>query len=547
MFAKGYLVPRGNNMFNQTLPWIAAVTGGLLLFLGYVGFDQFYLEWLFLVPVLWAIREQRPGRAFLLGWVAGIVGNIGGFYWIIGMFQQFAGLAWPLAAMGLLLLAAANGIVFATWAWGTRLITRATGWNVIWVSPVVWTAAEKIWPEMFPNYLGASQYQLSLLTQIADVTGILGVTFLVVYINSIVYAAGEQWFASRRLAWRQVTVCATVLVAVLGYGAVRSRTVDRQAAAAEKLTVGLVQANRGAGEQHKEPATILREYREMSRTQTGTLPLDLIVWPEGVVQVNLAARAGQLPSDQLGDLRTPLLLGATLQLSQDGKTRFYNSAVLVDGTGRILGTYDKTVLVPFGEYIPFGDTFPWLYSWSPYSSRFWPGESTEPLLLGNHLLSVSLCYEDIFPVHIRLLMQGGRDHRIPDVMFNLTNDSWYGKSSEPMEHLALASFRAIEQRRSLVRVTNTGVSAFVDPVGRLIKRSGLWTKEVLIDRVPMMRGRTVYAELGDWLGWGCVILALAGIGRAIRLARQSKEQEKPPGDGDDKRQKKHAMGRKRQR
>jgi apolipoprotein N-acyltransferase len=540
-------VSRSNNLFNQTLPWIAAITGGLLLFLGYVGFEQFYLDWLFLVPVLWAIREQRPNRAFFLGWVAGLVGNIGGFYWIIGMFQEFAGLAWPLAALGLLLLAAANGIVFATWAWATRLITRTTGWDVIWVSPVVWTAAEKFWPEMFPNYLGASQYQLSLLTQIADVTGILGVTFFVIYINSMIYAVSEQWFAHRRLAWRQVAVFAAVVVVVLAYGAVRSHTVDRQAADAEKLTVGLVQTNRGAGGQHMDPESVLREHQEMSRTLAGAHPLDLIVWPEGVGRVNLASRAGQLPSDLVGDLSTPTLFGATVQLSQDGKTRFYNSAVLADGTGRILGTYDKRVLVPFGEYIPFGDTFPWLYSWSPYSSRFWPGESEEPLLLGRHLLSVSICYEDIFPGQIRSLMRGGRDYRIPDVMFNLTNDSWYGKSTEPMEHLALASFRAIEQRRSLVRVTNTGVSAFVDPVGRLVKQSGLWTREVLVDRIPLMRGRTVYAVLGDWIGWVCVILAVSGIGRAILLSRHRNERDQPHDAGGNKRQKMRPGVHKRQR
>ena len=118
------------------LPWIAAVVGGMLIFLGYAGFDHFYLEWICLMPILWAIREQHAGRAFRIGWLAGIVMNIGGFYWAIQMFQQFAGMAWPLAALGLLLLAAANGILVAAWAWATRLITRDTGWSVAWVAPV---------------------------------------------------------------------------------------------------------------------------------------------------------------------------------------------------------------------------------------------------------------------------------------------------------------------------------------------------------------------------------------------------------------------------
>jgi apolipoprotein N-acyltransferase len=103
-----------STVIRAVLPWLAAIAGGVLQFLGFVGFDLFYLEWIFLVPVLWAIREQSPGRAFFIGWVA--------------------------------------GIVFATWAWGTRLITRGTSWNVAWVSPVVWTAVEKFCPEIFPVY-----------------------------------------------------------------------------------------------------------------------------------------------------------------------------------------------------------------------------------------------------------------------------------------------------------------------------------------------------------------------------------------------------------
>jgi apolipoprotein N-acyltransferase len=177
------------------------------------------------------------------------------------------------------------------------------------------------------------------------------------------------------------------------------------------------------------------------------------------------------------------------------------------------------VLVPFGEYIPSGDTFTWLYSWSPYTSRFSPGENEEPLQFGRHLISVNICYEDIFPGHIRVLMNGGRYHRIPEAMFNLTDDSWYGNTVEPMEHLALASFRSIEHRRSLVRATNTGISAIVNPGGRIDHHLGQWTKGTLVGQIPMMHGRTVYAVMGDWLGWLCIILLLLGICRVYQLTR----------------------------
>ena len=501
-----------NNSSTTVLPWIAAITGGILVFLGYAGFDRFYLEWICLVPVLWAIRNQRPGRAFRIGWLAGIVMNIGGFYWAIQMFREFAGMPWPLAALGMLLLATANGFLFAAWAWATRLITRDTGWSVAWVSPVVWTALEKFWPEIFPNYLGASQYRLPLVTQVADLTGILGVTFIVVYFNSTLFAALEQWFGNRRGAIRQLLVLALVMAAVLIYGQLRIGSMDRQAATAEHLTIGLVQTNRGAGDKRHDPESLLREHQEMSRTLVASQHLDLIVWPESILGIGLTSREGSLPSGLFGDTRTPTLFGAVLQLGEDRTALPYGSALLADGAGRILGTYDKMVLVPFGEYIPFGETFPALYSMLPVPGRFKPGDSCEPLPFGKYLFSVNICYEDIFPGQVRSLMRGGPDRRIPDVLFNLTNDSWYGNTTEPIEHLALASFRSIEHRRSLVRSTNTGISAFVDPVGRIVTRSGIWTRETLVGRVPMMHGRTVYALLGDWIGWVCALLALAGIG-----------------------------------
>ena len=518
-------------------PWTAASLGGALAFLGYAGFGQFYLEWICLVPVLWAVSGQTPGRAFLIGWVAGIVGHGGGFYWIVTMLQQFADLAWPLAALVLLLLAAANGMVFAIWAWATRLICRNTGWSAAWVSPVIWTASEKFWPQLFPNYLGASQYKLSLVTQIADLTGILGVTFLVVYTNSTIYTVIERIRGRREHPWRPAIVFAAVAAAVLAYGAVRISMVDRIASSVPSMAVGVVQTNRGASDKHVDQGLFLREHQEMSKELVKAHPLDIIVWPESVLGVTLSSREGVVPPGLLGDLRTPLLFGAILQTVEQDERRMYNSAVLVAGTGRILGTYDKTVLVPFGEYIPFGDTFPQFYSWSPYSGRFWSGQNREPLLLNGHALSVNICYEDISPGHVRMLMAGGQQGLIPEAMLNLTNDSWYGDSVEPMEHLVLASFRSIEHRRALVRSTNTGISAIVDPVGRIDLHTAQWTKASLAGRIPLMQGRTAYGVLGDWIGWVCALIALLCMGRALRTTgRLAASRERHDSDGPERRQ-----------
>jgi len=519
-----------NITISKGLPWLAAMAGGVLAFLGYAGFDRFYLEWICLIPILWAIRDKSPARAFFLGWVAGLVGHAGGFYWIIYMFQEFAGMPLLPSFLGLVLLAAANGIIFAVWAWGTRLIVRETGWSVIWVSPVIWTALETFWPEVFPNYLGASQYQLTLLTQIADIAGVLGLTFLVVYINSFLYALIERRIEKKPFVWRPAAVFAVVAVLVLTYGAVRLHQVDQSAAAAEKLSVGLVQVNLGMGEKHSDRDRFLREHQEMSRKLLFENKIDLLVWPENILSAHLTTRDGSIPPDELGHLGASVLFGVIVRTGNPDNPQYYNSAILVAPTGRILGTYDKMVLVPFGEYIPLGDIFPGLYSWSPYSSRFEFGRNIEPLMFRGRPVSVSVCYEDIFPSQIRLLMKGGRDGRIPEAMFNLTDDSWYGNTVEPTEHLALATFRAIEHRRPLVRSTTTGISAIVDPAGRLVSRTGQWTKETLVGRIPLMQGRTIYALLGDWLGWFCAATGLAGMARVYQLSRR-RRLEGPVGKG----------------
>jgi apolipoprotein N-acyltransferase len=132
---------------------------------------------------------------------------------------------------------------------------------------------------------------------------------------------------------------------------------------------------------------------------------------------------------------------------------------------------------------------------------------------------VSICYEDIIPGVVNVLMRGGPGHRVPEVMINVSDDSWFGNTIEPAQHLALASFRAIEHRRPLARSTPTGVSAIIDPAGRIVMRTEQWTKATLAGRIPIMEGRTIYAQLGDWIGWLCVALALSGLGWAWRLRR----------------------------
>jgi len=215
----------------------------------------------------------------------------------------------------------------------------------------------------------------------------------------------------------------------------------------------------------------------------------------------------------------PLLFGAMthggpLPTRNSACTDCFNSALLLDGDGHVSALYDKTFLLMFGEYIPFGERFPRLYDFSPETSRFQPGVRTEPITVGKARMGMLICYEDLVPRYAKRV--AGHN---PNVLVNLTNDAWFGKTAEPYHHLNLALMRTVEYRRWLLRSTNTGVSVFIDAVGRRVAETSLDKAETLLKSVPLLEQRTLYAMLGDW-----ALVALAGA-LALVAARSYR---KPP-------------------
>jgi apolipoprotein N-acyltransferase len=198
-------------------------------------------------------------------------------------------------------------------------------------------------------------------------------------------------------------------------------------------------------------------------------------------------------------LRRPLPEGSARAL-----TRF-NTALLIDEQGSVRGRYDKQLLLPFGEMLPLGDTFPVLHELSPNTGTFSPGTSQQALLLGAHRLSVSICYEDIMPGLFNDMVRASDPH----LLVNLTNDGWFGNTAEPWIHLTLARVRSIEHRRYLARATSTGYSAIVDPFGRLVAHGTTFEQEVIVGKVRMLEGSTPYRWLGNKPWWLLTALLVA--------------------------------------
>jgi apolipoprotein N-acyltransferase/photosystem II stability/assembly factor-like uncharacterized protein len=834
--------------------------GGTMVFMSFPNYDLYPLQWFSLIPILAALKGKRPWPAFGWGLWAGTVTNCGGFYWLTGMLMDFGHFSLPIAIPICILMCAYQGLVFAMWAGWTAWLSDGGKAHLLWISPLVWVIAEYLLPFIFPWYFGNGQYLFYPVIQICELTGVMGLSFLVVFVSTGLYQSlALACKGARRGALRPLILVGAVFLVNLLYGVVRIDQVDALTAEAPKIRIGMVEADVGIFEKAARNVKSAKARKDMlqgnilkhhllAKELEETHKVDLIVQPEssfisawaretvrfkrgdlfalaagegrhvwqldakkwsgprraadkdgvirdiyalredavfavgdnglilrlqnggtnprmnrldyaafttiavgeqgaaviqregeawkalktGVVshlravrgshysrvyavgdlgvilrwngkkwraqqsgttqnlralwvaeqgkavavgdsgtvvalkrrkwrttrigtahlngvagyddrvvavgdlgavwerrsgrwkaaksgtKKNLNAvsadgdgvfyavgdggtvlrrdfdgqwrsmeplrKAGDLHSIQgipyteghalaresrhvfashaalpsvpdrlaaagnigpafkadrktrgrdwstpLRDNPTPVLLGLLTYETQQvglsplgrGNRRSYNSAMLLDGQGQVLGRYDKTYLLIFGEFIPFGEYFPQFYEWLPEASHFYPGTSVETFAFEGHQLGVMICYEDILPSFARKV--AGKD---PNVLINVTNDAWFGKTSEPYLHLALSIFRTVENRLWLVRSTNTGVSAFVDAVGRVVQQTRLEDPEILVQDVPMLRTWTPYREYGDLFAYACFIvfavLAVPALARRRKKRRGSR-------------------------
>jgi len=497
-----------------------AVLSGVLYFLGFIGFDQWYLEWIALVPLIIALDHIDTGRrAFFISWCMGLVTHLGGYYFVVHLLMVFGNLSAPLAILGYVLLCAVQGGSLAVFGWLAWLLKRKTGIALGWIAPVALIATEFSYPLIFQTYIANSQAWVPQLVQIVDLGGMLLLSGVIALVNG---AVAEAVLAKmqHRVMQRALPVTAMIaLIFTVGYGAMRMHAIDLRDAAAPKLKVAIVQANVGESDKHDKVAEGIAKYKTMTDAALATPNIGLVVWPESgfneMVQLN-ANLTGAVASH----IVTPMLVGVIRAEPIPGpeKYRVWNSILAVAPGGQAVESYDKVKLLVFGEYLPGYETFPQFYEWLrdvgilPYISVFARGESYGSLPVGPYHLSADVCYEDLLPRHIRDLMGpiDASDTR-PHAMFNGTNDSWYGPV-EPRIHLALAIFRSVEHRRWLIRSTATGISAFIDANGRIVEQSDFEIAQTLTRDVPMITaGPTLYGRIGDLLGWIAVLIVIVGL------------------------------------
>ena len=503
------------------LDFALAILSGALLALSFPRFGHPAFAWIALVPLLVALTGfpgragalpgKPPLRAFTLGLLTGLVYNIGTIYWTGSVIRTFGGLAAPVALLGMLLLAFTLALFPAVMALVVARLVNRAGAGGLLLTPAAWVATEyaRGFPFIFGGFpwvpLGNSQVTVLPVAQLASVFGVYGLSALVAFVNAALAYAVLSRGRQRILV---VATTAVLLGSVGVWGAMRIADASRTREGIA-LRIGLIQGNIAQEDKWnpREARRIFTTYVAMTRDAVRR-GAEFVIWPESSTPFMFEEDdVGETAVRDLArETQVPILLGSD-QVDRSGDVlRLFNAAFLIAATGETTAVYHKIKLVPFGEYIPFKQL---LFFVSPVVERlaeFSPGASVVMLPVNGHQASVAICYEVVYPSLSRQAVAAGSQ-----LLTTITNDAWYGRSSAPHQHFALASMRAIEQGRYLARAANTGISGVVDPYGRVVQQSAIFEQAGIVEDVRLVTTRTIYSRIGDvivYLSMAVTALAL---------------------------------------
>jgi apolipoprotein N-acyltransferase len=483
---------------------------GFVVALAFPRTDWSLTPWVGVVPLLVVAAFTPPRLAFRWGLLYGGVLFLVLLRWLNFTFSVYSTIPGPLVYVPTVLLAGYCAFWVAAVAWAVSRVTAR--WSVgaaLLAAPFFWIAGEWLRGHLFGGFpwgtIAYSQYRNLAVIQIAELTGVHGVSFLIVAVNAALAGC-------LLLTWRRAVIGVALAVVLLGatllFGSSRLRAETRPAPAV-RVTLMQPSIEQPVKWEPRHTQQTLDIYFALMRQAAGERT-ELIVWPETASPTILRQDAGLIAAltEMSAELKAPLLVGSID--AAGNPPRFRNTAFLLTDRG-IVGRYDKIHLVPFGEFVPLSGVIGFVRGWAEFISELEPGTRTVVFPGPPAPYGVVICYEGIFPDLVRSFVRDGAR-----LMVNMTNDAWFGRTSGPEQHLTMYPFRAIEHRISVVRAANTGVSAFIAPSGQIMKRLGLFQRGILTDSVPLRVGRTLYTRLGDWPG----LLSLAVTACVLGLTRR---------------------------
>jgi len=506
------------------LPYFPALFSGLLLTLCFPDPGVHYLAFAALCPLIISLETLTVRQSFLAGFAAGFVHFTTLIYWIVPTLSTFGGLHILLSVCALILLCLYLSLYPALFACALKKLAPSPAAMPL-AGACIWTGLEFVRTHLFTGFpwgvLGYTQFADRFLVQMADITGVLGISFVLVLCNTLISTLWIQITAgsSRKGThfflgtWWCVLYTGMVLAASYGYGVMRIPQVAQQMAAAPEPVFAIVQGNIRQDlkwSQAFREATI-EKYGRMS-LEAARLHPDLIIWPETALpfyyghdldfsnQVDRYVRRA----------KTHFLMGSPAVDVSGDPIRYFNRVYLLNQLSVPLSFYDKTHLVPFGEYVPFQDLLFFLEKITEQAGNFSRGETGfVPLAFQGHKTGVLICFEILFPSISRQFVKNGAD-----VLTTVTNDAWFGRTAAPAQHFSIAVLRAVENRRSVVRAANTGISGFIDPTGQVFGTTQLFTDAVDVRSLPALNGLSFYTRHGDLLAIACLVAM--GMGFVVK-------------------------------
>lgn len=530
--------------FFDPLRLLAAAATGASMWISAPNMDIWWLAFVGWVPLLWAIHGRSPRHAFFYGWTAGFVAVFVGFFWMSELLTRFAGFGIVAGAGITALFALWLGLQWAIPSAITAWLIRKTGRSTLLIFPMAWAAIELLLPSIFPVYMALSWAWQPLWIQTAEIGGALTVSFVMVAINAAIWENLRAYLDTGAIDRTAAITFACWILGVPAYGAIRIRQVEAQMEAAPKLQFGVVQGNFGIetySDLRMKPI-LLRELQQTT-ADLQRQGAEVVLWGETAYPYGRFARQStkDLPlSDRRKIQRgfdVPVIVGLVTRDATGENPYAWNSAWVLHSDATWGTRYDKNYPLMFGEAAPPGVDPEWYLETIPSASHLNRGEGASALEAAGYRFGALICYEDILASFTREVANE-RVH----ALVNLTNDSWFGKTREQSEHLGLAVYRAIEHRKPLLRSVNAGISAYVDPTGRVVTQTettdsdtdGYQGAEGFVAEVPMMspEQRTPYGMLGNTFGWACV-LGLFGFWGWHRFGPRTSDdpQSKPAPDG----------------
>ncbi|MEW6162486.1 MAG: apolipoprotein N-acyltransferase [Nitrospirota bacterium] len=511
------------NLINTYGP---AFISGLLLVLCYPTIDLFLLAWIALVPFLLSLYNKKPKQAFQAGLLLGIPYFFGTQYWIYHSINHYGSIPFIVSIAIVFLLCLYLSLYTGLFALLFSMNIKASRFPTLFFAPSLWVALEFLRSYLFTGFpwssIGYTQYKFLSIIQIADVTGIYGVSFLIVAVNNAV----AEIFLIRRCVREMplfplsrtvigLSILLFFVITTFIYGHWR---LSRERPG-EDLRASLIQGNI---EQDKkwEPTyqdAVIETYKKLSTEAASSSPA-IIVWPETSVPFyfNSDKRyTEQLINFQRG-LNAYLLFGGVLAKGkEEGRHLLSNSAVLLDKAGKVSYIYDKIHLVPFGEYVPLKKVFFFMDKLVVGIGDYIQGDYYFRAETPSGGFATLICYEIIFPGLVRkFYLKGG------NFIVNITNDAWFGKTTGPCQHFSMAVFRAVENRKPLIRAANTGISGFIDSNGRILSKTNLFQQAILTEDIKTDITRSFYTKYGDLFSYLCIVFSILLLADIFGKARR---------------------------